>query len=92
MEDVTVNKHFFETTAAAYDACQCDSSLKDGDILIIQSERVVGVVDTWPMAVTVDHGKLHPFYGIPDNISVRNVMAAEKEAEDRCWHVNGVAY
>lgn len=51
--------HLFESTGEAYDACQCDEDIKDGDVLVIESERVVGVADTWPFAVTVAHGNLH---------------------------------
>ena len=50
----------FESTADAYDATQCNDDIHDGDILLIANECVVGVADTWPMAVTVAHGELHP--------------------------------
>ena len=49
----------FESTGDAYDACQCDESVRDGDILLIVSEGVVGIADTWPVAVTEKHGNLH---------------------------------
>lgn len=51
--------HKFESSGDAYDACQCDDGIKDGDVLVIESEGVVGVADTWPFAVTVAHGELH---------------------------------
>jgi hypothetical protein len=51
--------HQFESTGQAYDACQCDENIKRGDLLLIVSERVVGIADTWPVAVTVNHGRLH---------------------------------
>ena len=51
--------HRFDITGEAYDACQCDERIKDGDILVIRSERVVGVADTWPFAITKEHGSLH---------------------------------
>jgi len=54
-----VNVHYFESTGEAYDACQCDKAIKTGDVLVIRSERVVGIADTWPMAVTAKHGELH---------------------------------
>lgn len=50
--------HFFDTTGEAYDACQTDD-LNDGDVIVVRSEGVVGVVDTWPVAVTKANGKLH---------------------------------
>jgi len=49
----------FSNTAAAYDACQCDESIRNGDLLVITSEGVIGLAWTWPLAVTVAHGELH---------------------------------
>jgi hypothetical protein len=51
--------HEFYTTGEAYDACQCWDDVNVGDILIIKGEEVVGIADTWPVAVTVKHGELH---------------------------------
>lgn len=51
--------HVFSSTGAAYDACQCDAEIKDGDILVIPSEGVVGIADTWPFAITAKRGALH---------------------------------
>jgi hypothetical protein len=51
--------HQFFNSRDAYDACQCDETVKNGDTLIIESEGVVGVADTWPIAVTVASGGLH---------------------------------
>lgn len=55
----TTRIHTFDSTQEAYDACQCDESIKDGDILLIPSEGVVGLAGTWPVAVTVKYGELH---------------------------------
>jgi hypothetical protein len=30
-------------------------------VLVIPSEGVVGIADTWPIAVTQEHGALHTF-------------------------------
>lgn len=51
--------HEFDTTELAYKASQTNSAIKNGDLLIIASEKVVGVADTWPFAVTMAHGSLH---------------------------------
>jgi len=51
--------HKFESTVDAYNACQCDEGIKQGDLLVIESEGVVGVADTWPYAITEAHGSLH---------------------------------
>ena len=51
--------HRFDSTGEAYDLCQCSEHIHKGDVLWIPSERVVGIADTWPIAVTTSHGKLH---------------------------------
>jgi len=55
--------HTFDTTEEAYDATQCDDNISRGDILIIESEKVVGIADTWPIAVTDFTGELHGVQG-----------------------------
>ena len=52
-------QHTFDSTSGAYDATQCDDTIRNGDILLVESERVVGLAATWPVAVTVEHGSLH---------------------------------
>jgi hypothetical protein len=54
-----MNVHNFSSSGSAYDACQCDEDIKDGDVLVIESEEVAGVAGTWPVAVTVKNGELH---------------------------------
>jgi len=49
----------FESTGAAYDACQCDEAIKDGDTLLIKAEQVVGIAGCWPVAVTAECGHFH---------------------------------
>lgn len=51
--------HFFESTGEAYDATQCRDDIASGDVIVVKSEFVVGVADTWPVAVTMAHGHLH---------------------------------
>jgi hypothetical protein len=53
----------FDSTGDAYDATQCDESIQNGDALVIQSEGVVGLAWTWPVAVTVQAGDLHAVEG-----------------------------
>jgi len=49
----------FDSTGDAYDACQYDDNIKNGDVLLIPSEGVVGIAGTWPVAVTIENGNLH---------------------------------
>ena len=51
--------HHFRTSRDAYDACQCSDQIKDGDFLLIRSEGVLGVADTWPWAISAQAGLLH---------------------------------
>lgn len=51
--------HVFDTSGDAYDACQCDEGIVNGDLLDITSEPIVGLAWTWPVAVTETAGVLH---------------------------------
>lgn len=52
--------HTFNSTREAYDASECDSNIRDGDVLHVPPEGVAGVLyGVWPMAVTTDHGEFH---------------------------------
>ena len=57
--DGTNKAHLFDSTGEAYNACQCNSEIKTGDTLVIGSEGVVGLADTWPFAITDESGDLH---------------------------------
>lgn len=47
-----VKIHQYESTSAAYDASQMDSDIKDGDVLVVASEGVIGfLMGAWPVAV-----------------------------------------
>jgi len=61
--------HTFNNSGEAYDFCQCHDAT-DGDILIIPSEEVIGVADTWPLAITVPHGELHT---PQDNLTIQQL-------------------
>lgn len=63
--------HYFDTTADAYDATQAgaliawtgdtytETPVRNGETLVIRSEGVIGICDTWPFSVTEESGKLH---------------------------------
>ncbi len=56
---MTSKIHHFKTTVEAYDATQTSDHITKGDVLIIEDEGVVGLADTWPIAVTRWPGELH---------------------------------
>ena len=48
------------TTGEAYDMTQCYDEVKDGDVLNVLAEGVVGVmVEAWPVAVSAEGGAFH---------------------------------
>lgn len=87
----------FRDSGEAYDAVQSNENIQDGDILLVPSEKVMGVAETWPIAVTLEFGKLHT---VNDNGWERTsevVGGAEKIkkavalAESLGWPVNQLA-
>jgi hypothetical protein len=79
--------HVFGDSAEAYDATQTgvmtssekdeagryrEILVKDGDILVIPSEGIVGICSTWPVAVTKNSGNLHELssgFSTPESIA-----------------------
>lgn len=52
--------HRFDSTEDAYTATQTRDDIRDGDVLVIPSERVAGfLLKAWPVAVTAQRGGLH---------------------------------
>ncbi|MFB7575364.1 MULTISPECIES: hypothetical protein [unclassified Streptomyces] len=52
--------HRFGDTVEAYDATQCRDDIRDGDVLVVEPEGVVGFLDAaWPVAITEEHGEFH---------------------------------
>lgn len=52
--------HRFDDTTEAYDATQCRDGIRDGDVLVVESEKVVGfLVEAWPIAITEASGEFH---------------------------------
>lgn len=52
--------HRYADSRDAYDASQTYDTIKDGDVLVIEPESVVGIlVSAWPVAVTSEPGCFH---------------------------------
>lgn len=49
----------FDSSGEAYDACQCRADIESGDVLLIESEGVVGLAWAWPVAISAANGALH---------------------------------
>jgi hypothetical protein len=57
---MAVEIHRFDSTGEAYDESQCDDAIHDGDVLVVASEGVVGIlVKAWPIAITEASGAFH---------------------------------
>jgi hypothetical protein len=55
-----VQIHRYESTGEAYDDSQCNEDIHDGDVLVVASEGVVGIlVKAWPIAITEARGAFH---------------------------------
>jgi len=50
--------HHFDTSEAAYEASLNEWDVREGDVLVIEAERVVGLGSTDPIAITVVAGAL----------------------------------
>ena len=55
-----MKQHTFASTSEAYDATQWNDEINDGDVLLVPSEHVAGVlVRAWPVAVFGGPGAFH---------------------------------
>ncbi|MFD9868564.1 hypothetical protein ACFXI8_27345 [Streptomyces niveus] len=76
----------FDSTGEAYGAVQCRDDIRDGDVLVVESEQVIGIAHTWPFALTEAHGELQRFRkGLDpptweDGKHAPGVAVAEREA------------
>jgi len=73
----------FESTGAAYDAAMSDDTIQTGDVLVITGEGVVGLADTWPVAVTLAAGQLHH---VRDDLTLEG-YGFDPESVDKAEHV-----
>ena len=77
----------FETTAQAYGTTQTDDVIEKGDVLIIESEKCIGLADCWPVAVTAEAGELHHLEGAWTltrlGYSDESILRAVNEARER---------
>jgi hypothetical protein len=54
--------HHFESTGEAYNRSQVDPVIKNGDVLVVDKEHVVGFLyHAWPLAVSEKRGEFHTY-------------------------------
>lgn len=73
METQTIATLEFEDTADAYGAVQCDDDINNGDTLLVESEGVVGIANTWPVAVTTEFGEFHTIGNVAEFLACSNI-------------------
>ncbi|WP_228994716.1 hypothetical protein [Streptomyces sp. DH8] len=79
--------HHFDTTEEAYTQTQCSDDIRDGDVLVIGPEKVVGFLrEAWPVALTVRHGELHtlniPVGQLHDGKYASSALLATEQARE----------
>ena len=67
----------FSDSGDAYDAS--NSRLESGTVIVIESEGVVGLSWAWPVAITVNGGKLHDLDWKDDRAIVKRVLITDAE-------------
>ena len=68
----------FANSGDAYDMTQCDEDLKTGDVLLIPSEKVVGITNTWPLAITKEMGQLH---GVEEGHKIEDLLPSDTDKD-----------
>jgi hypothetical protein len=90
-ENTEPRVHSFDSTTEAYNATQCYEEIRDGDVLLIESEKVIAIASTWPFALTESFGELHVTTANPrtyqDGIFAAGVDLAEQLARERGWRI-----
>lgn len=80
---MTAKIHEFRSTGQAYDALQCDDTIRNGDVLVVRSERVIGIaLEAWPVAITPEHGAFHTLADPTDDWSDMQQGAGTKPPRD----------
>lgn len=54
--------HHFWTSSDALNASLAEGEVREGDVLVVVGERVVGLASTDPIAITVNAGALRAFH------------------------------
>ena len=99
VKTAAVQVHEFETSGQAYNRVQTEDWIKAGDVLVIPSEKVVGIAfSAWPAAVTKARGHLHGFtdptnppagesYDTPEEVAAwaEGWAKAREVAQEKGW-------
>ncbi|MGW4048854.1 hypothetical protein [Streptomyces sp. NPDC004721] len=74
--------HRFDSTWEAYNASQCRDDIRDGDVLVVEPEGVVGFLDAaWPAAITKAHGQFHGLISTREDLAASAALAEQIATE-----------
>jgi hypothetical protein len=70
--------HEFDSTSFAYDMSQCDDEIKNGDVLVVRSERAVAIMlEAWPCAYAPELSGEH-FHAATADLDFAHVESVSK--------------
>lgn len=73
--------HVFHSSTDAYDECQCNSDISDGDILIVPEEdNVIALAGTWPVRMMGGNYLHHAFHEYTDSAARQRDFASHVES------------
>lgn len=76
--------HEFDSTSEAYDVSQCADEIRDGDVLVVRSERAVAIMlSAWPTAV--EPGLEGDAFHVPDAIDWTRVPAIDPSMPSKSY-------
>lgn len=75
--------HRFPTSGEAYNASQTSDDIRDGDVLSVPEELVVGVlIEAWPVAIGETTGEFHEADPLLDWNAIKTTASDYKETQN----------
>ncbi|TVV76977.1 hypothetical protein [Sphingomonas solaris] len=71
--------HHFDTSEAAYEASLNEWDVREGDVLVIASEQIVGLASTEPIAITIAAGALKTIEPMSRGMLLDELVHGERE-------------
>lgn len=71
--------HHFDTSQAAYEASLNEWDVREGDVLVIASEQIVGLASTEPIAITIAAGALKTIEPMPRGMLLDELIHGDRE-------------
>lgn len=71
--------HHFDSSKAAYEASLNEWDVREGDVLVIASEQIVGLASTEPIAITIAAGALKTIEPMPRGMLLDELVHGDRE-------------